>query len=281
MPKPWYRPAPLTATLLAAGIAASMVCAAEPPATVSVFAAGSVRGVVADLSAAAGPALNINVEATFGGSGSLRERIENGARPDILLSADLGSPHKLAAQGLTVVPETAFARNRICVVSRRDSGLTELNLVDRLLSSGVRVKTSTPVADPGGDYAWAIFDRINHLRPGSGTILKQKAQSLMNLVATPSSASQSPAAALFESKLIDLSITYCSASASLVRDTPWLASLPVPAQLDPHPVYGLALLSDSTAAMKLALFLLSEKGQEIVARNGLVPLLDIVATERQ
>ncbi len=247
--------------------------AAQAP-VVEIFAAGSLRGVVSDLAAAAGPALHIEVKASFGGSGSMRERVEKGERPDLLLSADLASPRKLAASGLTVLPAVPFARNRVCVVSRREAGVTAANLIDRLLAPGVRVKTSTPVADPSGDYAWAIFDRIEQLRPGSGAVLKARANAVMNATATPADANQSAAAALFASRQIDVSLTYCSASAGLERELPELTSLVVPAQLDPHPVYGMAVLSGKPAAQQLALFILSETGQAIIAKNGLVPVLD-------
>lgn len=252
----------------------------EPRATVEIFAAGSLRGVVGDLAAAAGPALDIEVKSSFGGSGLMRERVEKGERPDLLLSADLGSPRKLEAGGLTVLPPTAFARNRMCVVSRRDAKLTADNLIDKLLVPTLRLKTSTPIADPSGDYAWAIFDRIDQLRPGTGMGLKARASIVMSAVATPSKPDQSAAAALFAARQIDVSITYCSAAAGLERELPELTSLLVPASLDPHPVYGIAVLSSKPAALKLALFLLSEKGQALIAKNGLVPLLDQVTASR-
>src|SRR4029079_11478726 len=125
--------------------------------------AGSLRGIVADLAREAS-AFNVEIKATFGGSGSLRERIEKGEKPDLFMSADVGSPQKLESQGRTVVPAIAFARNRMCIVSRKSAGVTASNLIDRMLAADVRVKTSTPVADPSGDYAWAIFDRIETLR---------------------------------------------------------------------------------------------------------------------
>jgi ABC-type molybdate transport system substrate-binding protein len=146
-----------------------------------------------------------------------------------------------------------------------------------MLAKDVRLKTSTPVADPAGDYAWAIFDRIEALRPGSGAILKEKAQASMSLNATPAKPNQSPYAALFESGKVDMVITYCSHTASLERDVPELTSLVVPPQLDPHPVYGLAVLSTRPAALRLALFLLSEKGQAIIARAGLLPVSELPA----
>lgn len=241
---------------------------------VEIFSAGSLRGVISDLAAAANAELHIELKATFGGSGTLRERVEKGEHPDLLLSADLQSPRKLEAQHLTSLPVMAFARNRLCIVSRRQAALKESNLVDRLLEPGVRVKTSTPVADPAGDYAWTLFDRIDRIHPGAGARLKSKAQAAMNLAAAPADPKQSATAALFAAGQIDVDITYCSAATNLLRELPDLASVPAPAALDPHPVYGLALLSNKPAAARIALFLLSEKGQAIIARNGLLPLTE-------
>ena len=251
-------------------VAASAALAA--PETVEIFSAGSLREVVDALATEAAPGLNIEMKATFGGSGLLRERIEKGEKPDLFMSADLGSPRKLEAQGRTVVPVVVIARNRMCVVSRRAAGVTAANLIDRLLAPSLRMKTSTPIADPAGDYAWAIFDRIDALRPGSGTILREKAQALMNVGSMPSAPGRSPYAALFNSGQVDLTITYCSGVANLEKDVSDLASLPVPPELDPHPIDGLAVLSTKPEAMRLALYLLSEKGQAIVARARLVPI---------
>ena len=259
----------LVGLLAASGGVVAAAVQAEP---VAVFAAGSLRGVVNDLASEANSALGIELVSTFGGSGLLRERIEKGEKADLFLSADLGSPQKLTSQGRTVVPVIAFARNRMCIVSRKSAGVTSANLVDRLLAKNMRLKTSTPVADPSGDYAWSIFDRIEITRPGAGTSLKDKAKSLMDLTAPTVAPGQSAAAALFAADKIDISITYCSASAGLEKEVPGLTSFEVPAKFDPHPLYGAAVLSDRPETLRLVLFLLSEKGQAILARNGLVPL---------
>jgi molybdate transport system substrate-binding protein len=268
-------PAPIRATCVAAtlmmilGTTAATLASAEP---VEIFAAGSLRGVVAELAKEVAGNYNIEVQPSFGGSGSMRERIEKGEKPDLLMSADLGSPRKLEAQGRTVVPAVAFARNRMCIVSRRSAGVTAANLIDRMLKRDVRLKTSTPIADPSGDYAWAILDRIDAIRPGAGATLKKKAQASMDKTATPATPNGSAAAALFASKQIDMSITYCSASSGLEKELPELTSLEVPARLDPHPVYAIAVLSTKPEAMRVALFLLSEKGQSLIASQGLVAL---------
>lgn len=242
------------------------------PETVGIFSAGSLRAVWNDVAKDVAPTMGIEVQLNFGGSGLMRQRIEKGETPDLFTSADLGSPRKIESQGRTVVPVVAFARNRMCIISRRSEGVTAANLIDRLLANDVRLKTSTPVADPSGDYAWAIFDRIEALRPGTGAILKQKAEASMSVSAAAATPNQSSYAALFKSRQVDVAISYCSGAANLEKEVPGLTSLVVPPQLDPHPVYGLAVLSGKPAALRLALFLLSEKGQAIIARAGLVPI---------
>ena len=254
--------------------------AAQAADTVEIFSAGSLRGVVGDLAKEASSAFNIEIKASFGGSGSMRERIEKGETPDLFMSADVGSPQKLESAGRTVVPVIAFARNRMCIISRKAAGVTESNLIDRLLAKGVRVKTSTPIADPSGDYAWAIFDRIDAIRPGAGAKLKEKAQAMMGVSAAPSPG-QSAIGALFAAKQVDMSITYCSGWPALEKEGAGLTSLVVPPKLDPHPVYGMAVLSNKPEAMRVALLLLSEKGQAIIAQEGLVPLTGATTSARQ
>ncbi|HEX4049579.1 MAG TPA: extracellular solute-binding protein [Steroidobacteraceae bacterium] len=262
------------------GLAVSgMAVAQTEPVTVQIFAAGSLRGVVSQLANQAASRYHVEVKATFGGSGTLRERIEKGASPDLFMSADVASPRKLAQQGRSVVPAIAFARNRLCIFSRRAAGVTAGNVIDRMLSRAVRIRTSTPLADPAGDYAWALFDRVDALRPGSGAVLKAKAQALMSITATPSVPGQSATAALFASNKIDMSIAYCSGAAALEKEVPGLSSLSVPPQLDPHPLYGVAVLSNKPQAQRLALFLLSEQGQAIVEKQGLVPLTQSASTQ--
>lgn len=258
------------ATCAAAGMAAQTSHAAD---AVDVYAAGSLRAVLAELATTAGPALGIEIKASFGGSGSMRERIEKGEPADLLMSADVGSPRKLVAENRTVVPAIAFARNRVCIVSQQAAGITPENLIERLLRPEVRLKTSQPVVDPGGDYAWAILDSIDAAHPGAGAVLKAKAQANMDLKVQPNPPSQSAAAALFSAGKIDVTITYCSGAPALLKEVPQLRSFVVPKGLDPHPLYGVAVLSNKPAALRLALYLLSEKGQEIIAHAGLVPLM--------
>jgi ABC-type molybdate transport system substrate-binding protein len=236
---------------------------------VKVYAAGSLKAFVSAL--AKEPALaGLAIEPTFASAGLLRARIEAGERPDLFLSADMAGPDRLAAEGRARLPPIAFARNRMCVYAKKTLGLTPDNLIDRLLAKDVKIRASTPVADPSGDYAVAIFERIDRLRPGAGKVLGDKAQSLRDAL---KGQKESPAS-LFQSGKIDAMIAYCSAAARLTQAMPGLEALPVPPLLEPHPLFGLVILADRPEVLRLALFLLSERGQGLLKQVGLIPLLD-------
>ncbi len=78
-------------------------------------------------------------------------------------------------------------------------------------------------------------------------------------------------AAEFKSNRIDAMIGYCSGSAALEKDEPDLEAIPFPTTLDPAPVFGLVVLTNRPEALKTALFVLSEPGQALLRRAGLIP----------
>lgn len=258
---------------LLATFAALLTPAAARSDTVDVYAAGSLRGVMSALAPKA-LAMGITLQPSFGGSGELRDRIDRGAKPDLLLSADMTSPRGLADGGRTVVPAIAFARNRLCLVARRALNLTPETFVTRLLRPDVRIRTSKPIADPSGDYAMAMFDLIDAARPGAGKALRAKADAQMAASAPATIPGQNATAALFAAQRIDVAVTYCSASADLAKAAPGLTSIAVPAAFDPKPVFGIALLTAKPAALRLALLLLSDAGQAALTSAGLIPLAD-------
>jgi molybdate transport system substrate-binding protein len=53
----------------------------------------------------------------------------------------------------------------------------------------------------------------------------------------------------------------------------------IPPKLDPHPLYGMVVLSNKPQAQRLALLLLSEKGQALIASQRLVPLTESGPTQ--
>lgn len=141
------------------------------------LAAGSLKAALGEVARAFTDRHGTPVETVFGASGLLRARIERGEAADLFASADLGHPSTLAAAGRSG-PVAIFARNRLCALTRPGLATGPDRLLDTLLDPAVRVGTSTPGADPSGDYAWALFARAEALRSGATDILCAKARQL-------------------------------------------------------------------------------------------------------
>lgn len=245
--------------------------AAEAADPIRIYAAGSLSVVLPDLIAASGLPAGTVAAPVFGPAGVLRQRLLAGEAADVFASADLAQPRAVAAGiGAPVVP---FARNRMCVVAPARLGLTPDTLLDRLLAPELRLATSTPVADPGGDYARAVFARADAVHPGAAFILTAKALLLLGgpgaMVPQPG---YGPAATIFLGDHADALLYYCSGAAAAVREVPGLVSIPLPDALEVGPIYGLTVLSARPEAAQLALFMVSERGQAILAQGGLLPL---------
>ncbi|WP_267396695.1 MULTISPECIES: substrate-binding domain-containing protein [unclassified Sphingomonas] len=257
---------------LAAGVAAisaGPVTAAAPGERVEIYAAGSLRPLVGRVAVDAEKA-GITIVPTFGGSGDLRTRIEQGATPDLFLSADMAAPQALMAKGRAIGAPLAFAQNRLCLIAPASLGLTRRNMVDKLLDPAVRLKTSRPVADPSGDYAFAMFGLIDKRHPGAAARLRANAERQMAVTAPAAGAGGNATAALFNGHFVDIAVTYCSATSEVIRAAPGLVAVAVPARFDPKPVFGLILLHANPAASQIVRFLLGKDGQTLVAASGLL-----------
>ena len=149
----------------------SSTIATGQEAAVRLYAAGSLRAAMTEIAqafaATGGPVVN----ATFGASGLLRERIEKGESADVFASADMGNPQALARAGRAAAP-VVFARNRLCALVAPGVEASPDTLLDRILDPQVKLGTSTPKADPSGDYAWLLFEKADKQRPGAYKIAR-------------------------------------------------------------------------------------------------------------
>jgi ABC-type molybdate transport system substrate-binding protein len=102
------------------------------------------------------------------------DELEGGERGDVFASADMDHPRRLAAQGRAGAV-TVFIRNRLCALARPGLTATSKDLLHQMLDPAVRLGTSTPKADPSGDYAWAVFERAEALQAGARAQLEAKA----------------------------------------------------------------------------------------------------------
>jgi molybdate transport system substrate-binding protein len=235
-----------------------------------IFAAGSLSGAFTEIIKAFPAPPGSVATPVFGPSGVLRERIEHGQAADILASADMAQPRMLAHTGQPVI---MFTRNRMCALGRERLGLTQDNLLDRMLDPAVRLATSTPGADPSGDYAWAVFARAEAVRPGAQATLQAKALQLVGGPNTrPLVAGHGAAQGVFLADRADIMLGYCSGVGSVMQEVPGLVSVMLPPTLLVGPAYGMVVLSDDPLAARFALFVMSEQGQAALQRYGFDPI---------
>jgi molybdate transport system substrate-binding protein len=247
-------------------------------AAVRLHAAGSLRAAMTEIGKAYTEAYGVPVEASFGGSGLLRERLANGEPGDVFASADMGNPQSLTRAGKSG-PTVLFAHNHLCAIVRPGLHVTPATLLATLIDPKTKLGTSTPVSDPAGDYAWIIFKKADAIRPGSRAILESKAVKIGNVpgsLAVPQGVSNG-VAWLFKEKRADIFLAYCTGGSAVAEQLPGTTAIPLPPALAVEASYGLTILNTANKerAAQLAFFILSPAGQKILADRGFdAPLRD-------
>ncbi|ETX16390.1 molybdate ABC transporter substrate-binding protein [Roseivivax halodurans JCM 10272] len=256
-----------TLSLIGAAIlSAGPVAAAE---AVSLIAAGSLRTalgqVVSDFEAVDGTI----VETTFGPSGLMRQKIEADARAHVFASANMSHPQTLQEAGRGG-PVVVFARNRLCGIAQPGLEVTSASLLEIMLAESTRLGTSTPGADPSGDYAWELFAKAENLTSGARQALEAKSVQLTGGPdSDPAPEGRNPYAWVMESDRADLFLTYCTNAVLAQREIPDLQIVHVPESLSVGADYGLIVLDGAPdAAWRLAFHILSPAGQSVLADYG-------------
>jgi molybdate transport system substrate-binding protein len=252
--------------------------AAPEPAPLVVYAAGSMTGALGAMLQRYSATTGVRTRLQVGPAGLMLDKIEAGDPVDLFVSANMAHPERLTREGKSTAT-VVMARNRLCVSGRPTLGLTSSNLLDRLLDPKVRIGASTPGADPGGDYAWALFDKAGTVRPGADGVLKAKARQVVGgKIERPAPKAAAPATALasLDRYGVDVMIGYCSShdktpDASVTR-------VEVPPELAVPVDYGMTALTTSAdparreAGARLALFLMSPAAQALMLPYGFIPV---------
>jgi len=255
--------------LVAWALAASIwhpVMAADP---VRLYAAGSLRAALTEVGRAYEEAYGAAVEVELAASGLLRERIEGGEPADVFASANMQHPRTLMAAGWGG-PVALFARNRLCALAQPELKVAPATLLEVVLDPDVRLGTSTPEADPSGDYAWQLFEQAEALRPGSFATLDAKA---LKLTGGPESENPSEGRNTYgwvmAEDRADVFLTYCTNAVLARREVPDLQIVSLPEELSVGADYGLIVLDGAPAgAERLALYNLGPEGQTILTDHG-------------
>lgn len=230
----------------------------------SLHAAGSLKAALSDVAKNFSETYDVPIATTFGPSGLMRERIESGETAHVFASANMRHPRTLESAGRGG-PVTLFARNRLCALARPEVKVSTDTLLDVMRSKAIRLGTSTPKADPSGDYAFELFDKTDYAET-----LKEKS---MQLAGGPDSA-EPPAnrntyAWVLDSDQADVFLTYCTNAVLAQTEVPDLQIVQVPETLSVGADYGLIVLDGAPEeAWKLALYILSPSGQKVLAGYG-------------
>jgi ABC-type molybdate transport system substrate-binding protein len=193
-----------------------------------------------------------------------------GAKADVFTSANMEHPQALAAARLSG-PVVLFARNRLCAIARPGLDAAPATLLDRMLDPAVKLATSTPKADPAGDYAWTVFRKADTVRPGAFAQLDKKA---LQLVGGPNSPpppadGRSAYGSLVAQGAADLFLAYCTAAKVAQQENPTQRAIALPPELAVGADYGLTVLNGSPIdAYRLVMFIMSPEGQGILAKAG-------------
>jgi len=190
----------------------------------------------------------------------------------VFASANMEHPRALAAAG-RAGSVSLFARNQLCALATPSVRVDSGSLLDRMLDPAVRVGTSTPKADPSGDYAFELFAKAETLHPGARKTLESKALQLTGGPSSPQPPQgRSVYAMLVAEGKADLFLTCCTNAAEAKRENAALQVVAVPAPLAVGADYGLTVLKGARpAAAQLAQFILSSDGQAILAKHGFGP----------
>lgn len=241
---------------------------------VSVYAAGILRAALTEVGRtyeATRP--GVSMRFTFGASGLLKDRLVGGEKADVFASANMAHPQALQAAGKAQGTQR-FARNTMCALVRPGLDVTPQNLVQRMVDPAVKLGTSTPKADPSGDYAWKMFERIEQSGvPNALSVLSAKALQLTGGPQSPlPPANRNVYGVLVAQGAADLFITYCTNAVQAQREEPSLRVVNVPDAINVSADYGVAVLGiPSPAARGFVEFLLAPEGQAVLARHGFSP----------
>jgi molybdate transport system substrate-binding protein len=176
----------------------------------------------------------------------------------------------IAGSAASAQEPVVFARNRLCALVAPGVEATTDTLLDRMLDPRVKLGTSTPKADPSGDYACLLFERADKLRAGSYAILDKKALKLTGGADSP----QPPPGRSLYAMLIgegkaDIFLTYCTNALDATREIAGARLVTLPESLAVGASYALTVLAAARpGAERFALYVMSMPGQEIMTRNG-------------
>ncbi len=204
---------------------------------------------------------------SFMGSGVLKGDIEEGAPADIFLSANARFQKQLIKRNFVKGYRT-FAYDYLAIATpyNNPGDITSANFIQKLMDKNISLTTSTPNADPAGDYTWKVFKIINEQYPGAFEKIVSHANHLLN-------------AALIIPVLVngetDMGILYTSQILEIKRTGIKINIVPIPLKYNTKAKFTASVLnkaSNKKIAREFINLLFSKKGKKILRFWGFTPL---------
>lgn len=260
------------ASFVSCAVASLTATAAANP--VDIYAAGSLRAAMDALETAfhaeqktANASTAFSAKFLFGPSGKLRERVEAGERPALFASASPEHTERLQRAGL-LQSSNLFAGNALCIMARPGFSLQGRKVADALLADDVTVGTSTPGADPSGDYTWQMFRKIDAAMPGAFAKLDAKAKRLTGAEVNPAETRAAYARILVE-KQADVFVTYCTNARSAQKIEATITYVTVPDEFNVVANYSIGIAPNAPeSAREFLRFVLSERARSTLTALG-------------
>jgi molybdenum ABC transporter molybdate-binding protein len=240
--------------------------------TIQLFAAGSLKAALTDVAKAYEATSGNRIEGRYGPSGLLKSEISKGVKADVFASANMEHPQALHDEKKSG-PVSRFARNSLCALVKPDLKVDSASLLDRMLDPTIRLGTSTPKADPSGDYAFEVFRKAESIKPGAQAVLEKKALQLTggaNSAAAP--AGRTVYGWHITEARADIFLTYCTNALAAQKENPRQQIISLPADLAVGADYGLTIVNGAPAsAQQFAGFIMSPQGEKILVSHGFTP----------
>ena len=202
----------------------------------------------------------------------MKNEIAAGAKTDVFASANMEHPnalHDAGKSGAVVL----FTRNKLCALVKPGLAVDSANLLEQMLDPAIKLASSTPKADPSGDYAFEVFAKAEALKPGARSALEKKA---LLLVGAADSAAPPPGRTAYAWHVAegraDIFLTYCTNAMAAQKEVPGQQIVALPAELSVGADYGLTVINGAPpAAQDFTKFILDAESQKILAGHGFAP----------
>lgn len=226
------------------------------PTEIVVSAAASMTDALREIQAgfeAENPTVKLKLN--VGSSGTLQQQIEQGAPADLFISAAAGPMDNLVKKGL--VEQSAvkvLATNKVVLVRGKAADDVVKSWEDLTSDKVKRIAVGNPGHVPVGQYAKSVLERMNLWSAvEKRLVLGEDVRQVLNYV---------------ESGEVQAGIVYSTDAATSAKV---IVLAEAPAGSHAPVVYPMAVLKESrngARARELALYLLSEKGKQVLAKYG-------------